>query len=123
MLLGVLLFFSAKQETDRLQDRESDEGVFGYDFSQGYTSLERNFTSHASEKSPGLLRQWLDGRRGGPPRAGSSGPKKRTIAAMPTKSSRSPLHEVGRDGLSEGGYFARLLLDRVSCRYRNRQRG
>lgn len=115
-LLGFLLFFSAKQETDRLQDRESDEGVFGYDFSQGYTSLERNLTA-APRKTPGLLRQWLDGRR-----------EVRRVRQQRTEEEDdrrvdevlARLHEVGRDGLSEED---RALLDRVSARYRNRQRG
>jgi stage IV sporulation protein FB len=115
-ILGFLLFFSAKQETDRLQDREADEGVFGYDFSQGYTSLERNFTS-TPRKSPGLLRQWLDGRR-----------EARRVRQQRTEEEDdrrvdevlARLHEVGRDGLSEDD---RALLDRVSARYRNRQRG
>ncbi|HVU88005.1 MAG TPA: site-2 protease family protein [Pirellulales bacterium] len=116
LLLGILLFFSAKQETDRLQDREVDEGVFGYDFSQGYTSLERNFTS-TPRKSPGLLRQWLDGRR-----------EARRVRQQRTEEEDdrrvdevlARLHEVGRDGLSDDD---RALLDRVSARYRNRQRG
>jgi stage IV sporulation protein FB len=115
-LLGFLLFFSAKQETDRLQDRESDEGVFGYDFSQGYTSLERNLTA-TPRKTPGLLRQWLDGRR-----------EARRVRQQRTEEEDdrrvdevlARLHEVGRDGLSEDD---RALLDRVSARYRNRQRG
>jgi stage IV sporulation protein FB len=115
-LLGFLLFFSAKQETDRLQDRESDDGVFGYDFSQGYTSLERNFTA-TPRKSPGLLRQWLDGRR-----------EARRVRQQRTEEDDdrrvdevlARLHEVGRDGLSDDD---RALLDRVSARYRNRQRG
>jgi len=115
-VLGLLLFFSAKQETDRLQDREADEGVFGYDFSQGYTSLERNFNAPA-RKNPGLLRQWLDSRR-----------EARRVRQQRTEEEDdrrvddvlARLHEVGRDGLSEDD---RALLDRVSARYRNRQRG
>ena len=114
VLLGVLLFFSAKQESERLQDRESDEGVFGYDFSQGYTSLERNFA--APRKSPGIFRQWLDNRR--------EGRRLRQLKTDEEDDRRvdevlARLHELGRDGLSEED---RALLDRVSARYRNRQR-
>ena len=115
-LLGVLLFFSAKQESDRLQDREADEGVFGYDFSQGYTSLER--TIHAPpRKSPGLLRQWLDSRREARfvrQQRNEEEDERRVDEVL------ARLHEVGRDGLSVDD---RALLDRVSARYRNRQRG
>jgi stage IV sporulation protein FB len=115
-LLGLLLFFSAKQETDRLQDRESDEGVFGYDFSQGYTSLERTFHT-PPRKSPGLLRQWLDTRR-----EARLARQQRTEEEDDRRVDEvlARLHEVGRDGLSDDD---RALLDRVSARYRNRQRG
>ncbi len=116
LLLGLFLFFSAKQEAERLQDRESEEGVFGYDFSQGYTSLERNFAP-PTRKSPGLVRQWLDGRR-----------EARRLRQQKTEEEDdrrmdevlARLHEVGRDGLNDED---RALLDRVSARYRNRQRG
>jgi stage IV sporulation protein FB len=116
LLLGMLLFFSARQETERLQDRESDEGVFGYDFSQGYTSLERNYGA-PSRKSPGLLRQWLDSRRE------SRRLRQQRIEEEDDRrvdDVLARLHEVGRDGLSDDD---RALLDRVSARYRNRQRG
>ena len=36
---------SAKQELARLEEQELDEELFSYDFSQGYTSLERHFDS------------------------------------------------------------------------------
>jgi len=116
ILLGFLLFFSAKQETDRLQDRDSEDGIFGYDFSQGYTSLERNMVA-TPRRAPGLLRQWLDNRR-----------ENRRLRQQKTEEDDdrrvddvlARLHQVGRDGLSEDD---RALLDRVSARYRNRQRG
>lgn len=116
LLLGLFLFFSAKQEAERLQDRESEEGVFGYDFSQGYTSLERNFAA-PTRKSPGLVRQWLDSRR--------EARRQRQLKTEEDDDRRmdevlARLHEVGRDNLSEED---RALLDRVSARYRNRQRG
>ncbi|MBI2825012.1 MAG: M50 family metallopeptidase [Planctomycetia bacterium] len=115
-LLGVLLFFSAKQETDRLQDRESDEGVFGYDFSQGYTSLEKNLDA-PGRRAPGLVRQWLDNRR-----------EARRLRQQKTEEDDerrvdevlARLHQFGRDALSDED---KALLDRVSARYRNRQRG
>ena len=40
VLLAILLWFSAKQEEDRTQESDPDRESFGYDFSQGYTSLE-----------------------------------------------------------------------------------
>ena len=115
-LLGFLLFFSAKQETDRLQDRESDEGVFGYDFSQGYTSLERNLSA-TPRKSPGLLRQWLDGRREAPASAQQRTEEEddRRVDEVLAACTKSAAMGCPRT--------IRALLDRVSARYRNRQRG
>lgn len=115
-VVGVILYFCAKQEAERLQDRDGDDGVFGYDFSQGYTSLERNFT--APQRRPaGLLRQWLENRR--------EARRQRQLKTEEEDERRvdevlARLHEVGRDGLSDE---ERALLDRVSARYRNRQRG
>ena len=115
-LLGVLLFFSAKQEAER-QDRDSEDALFGYDFSQGYTSLEKQFDSPSRKRSPGPVRQWLQGRR-----------EARLLRQQQVEQEDdrrvddvlARLHETGRDSLSEED---RALLDRVSARYRNRQQG
>ncbi len=115
-LLGVLLFFSAKQEAER-QDRESEDALFGYDFSQGYTSLEKQFDSPARKSAPGPVRQWLQGRR-----------EARQLRQQQIEQEDdrrvddvlARLHEMGREALSDED---RALLDRVSARYRNRQRG
>lgn len=115
-LLGIVVYFSAKQEAERLHDRETDEGLLGYDFSQGYTSLERNFDA-APRRTPGLVRQWLDSRR-----------EARLLRQKQIEEQDDQrmdevlarLHEVGRDGLSDED---RALLDRQSARYRNRQQG
>ena len=40
--LLIYLYFSANQEVHRLDEQDLDEDLFGYDFSQGYTSLERD---------------------------------------------------------------------------------
>ena len=115
-LLGVLLFFSARQEAER-QDRETEDGLFGYDFSQGYTSLEKQFDAPSRKHSPGPVRQWLQGRRDA---------RQLRQQQIEQEDDRrvddvlARLHETGRESLSEDD---RALLDRVSARYRNRQRG
>jgi len=115
LLLGLLLFFSAKQEIDRLHDGDSDDAPFGYDFSQGYTSLERAGATH--RPSAGLVRKWLEERRA-----------KRLQAQQQIEADEerrfddvlARLHESGLHTLSDDD---RALMDRVSARYRNRLRG
>jgi stage IV sporulation protein FB len=53
------------QESFQLQTSESyDESVFGYDFSQGYTSLERGLeTEQKPAKRPSTLQRWRERRK------------------------------------------------------------
>lgn len=113
-LFGVFLYFSAKQEGERAEQEPAD-GFFGYDFSQGYTSLERGETA-ARSRSAGPLRRWLEARREARllrQRQIEEDEERRVDEIL------ARLHEVGIEGLSAED---RALLDRVSARYRNRQR-
>ena len=113
-LIGILLFFGAKQETDRLYDAETEDALFGYDFSQGYTSLEK--TTQSRKAPPGPVKKWLDERRA-----------KRLQRQQQLEADEerrvddvlARLHQLGMHGLSEE---ERALLNRVSARYRNRLR-
>ena len=114
-LLAIFLFFSAKQEASRLDEREFEDELFSYDFSQGYTSLERNPDgSHRSSAGP--LRRWVDSRREA---------RRRRQQLVEQEEERrvdeilARLHEGGMQQLSPK---ERALLERVSVRYRNRQR-
>ena len=60
VLLAVYLYFSARRESQRGDDEVGDDDLFGYDFSQGYTSLER---PPAPRSHRGPLRRWLEQRR------------------------------------------------------------
>ena len=111
-LVGVLLFFGAKQEIDRLYDAESDDALFGYDFSQGYTSLEKAAPSRKAPSSP--VRKWLDERRA------KRLERQRQLEADEERRVDEVLvrlHQLGLHGLSED---ERALLNRVSARYRSR---
>jgi Zn-dependent protease len=114
LLFAIFLFFSAQQEIARLEEHDSEEELFSYDFSQGYTSLERNF-ERQRRRGPGPLRRWLEKRRD----------DKRIAQQQLEQEEESQvdailarLHETGMDGLSAK---ERSLLERVSARYRNRQ--
>lgn len=115
-LFGVFLFFAGKQEADRATEHDPDEAPFGYDFSQGYTSLERQFQPPAPP-APGLLRRWLRDYR-----------EMRRLRQQRLERDEehraddilARLHKYGRGALSEED---RALLARVSARLRNRLGG
>ncbi len=111
-LVAIFLFFSAPNEVDRNDDPEPDGDMLSYDFSQGYTSLERSLDSTPNE--PGLLRRWLSERRNARQR------RRRQIEQeeeMQVDDILARLHELGLSALTPA---ERALLERVSARYRNR---
>jgi len=116
LLLAIFVYFSAKQEEDRAQDIDLDDDVLGYDFSQGYTSLER--TDEAGMETPGgPVRRWLEQRRE------AYEERQREIEADEERrvdEILSRLHNQGMESLSEED---RSLLKRVSDRYRQRNSG
>ncbi len=115
-LLGVLVFFSARQElVDRQADSEADETLLPYDFSQGYTSLDRSTTA-TRKRSKGPLRQWLDARRA------ERDLRQRQLEEDEERRADeilARLHEGGMESISPED---RALLTRVSARYRNKLR-
>ena len=112
-LLAVFVFTSATSESARIDEGDWEEELFNYDFSQGYTSLER--TMDPPRRPRGSMRQWLQNRR-------EMRRRKRLWQELEEErqvdSILLRLHEVGLDGLSAK---ERALLNRVSARYRNRQ--
>jgi stage IV sporulation protein FB len=114
-LLGVFVFFSARQEADRLQEHDQDDGVFGYDFSQGYTSLDRH-TDAAKKAGPGALRRWLDNRRNLKLR------RQRQIEEDEERRVDAILAQIRDAGMETVSDQDRALLNRVSARYRNRSK-
>lgn len=112
VVLAIFLFFGAKQEGGSGEEYEAEDTVFGYDFSQGYTSLEES--SRRQEPQAGPFRRWLEERRA------AKLEREREIAAEEERRADellAQLHEKGMDSLSEE---ERSLLKRVSARYRQR---
>ena len=111
-LLAIFLFFSAKHEEDRVEEVESDDDLFGYDFSQGYLSLEQNTKPRPPHEGP--FKRWLERKRR---------EKRRRQSEMEQEEERrvdgilERLHEKGMEHLS---HEEQLLLKRVSHRYRQR---
>jgi stage IV sporulation protein FB len=114
LLVAAYVYFAAQHEAARLEDTEWNEELFNYDFSQGYTSLER--TLDAPRRPGGTVRRWLETRRELRERRRQSQEQdeERQVDAILVR-----LHEAGMEGLSAK---ERALLNRVSARYRNRQR-
>lgn len=114
-MLAILLFFCGRHEAERLSEQVADDLAWGYDFSQGYTSLECGLDPPTPRSGP--LRQWLESRREA---------RRRQEQRMVEEDERrvdavlARLHESGMAGLSTD---ERDLLRRVSERYRARHQG
>lgn len=51
LIAAILHFLEARAARERLVHGEEEDGIFGYDFSRGYTSLERTATRRAPRRS------------------------------------------------------------------------
>ncbi len=113
VMLAILVYFCAAQEANKSEEAEWDEELFNYDFSQGYTSLERS--SQPRPRPPGLVQRWLSARRElrKQRRESQERDEERQVDEI-----LSRLHASGMNGLTAK---ERALLQRVSVRYRNRQ--
>jgi hypothetical protein len=112
-LFAIFLFFSGKQQIESWRPREHEDSLLGYDFSEGYTSLERS-TDAPPRPVTGFITRWLEQRREN---------RQRKLAQIEAEEENrvdqvlARLNDVGIDALSVG---ERALLDRVSKRYRQR---
>lgn len=113
VLFALFIYLSAQQEAARLDDGQWDEDLSSYDFSQGYTSLERTLELPGRQGSP--MKRWLDKRRDVRRRRRemTEQDEERQVDEILLR-----LHESGMQGLTSK---ERALLNRVSARYRNRQ--
>jgi stage IV sporulation protein FB len=112
-LLAIYVAFGARQEMHVADDHESDDDLFGYDFSEGYTSLEES--SPRSRHWPtGPLRRWLRQRRELKQR------RLRDIEAEEERRFDDVLIRINQQGMDSLTPDERELLHRVSARYRNR---
>ncbi len=114
LLFAAYIWFSAQHEWMRLETAEWDDELFSYDFSQGYTSLER--ASEPPRAPSSSMRRWLENRREQRQRRRQwiEQEEERQVDEILVR-----LHETGMNSLSGK---ERALLNRVSARFRNRQR-
>jgi Zn-dependent protease len=62
-MLLMLGLFMVLQSAAKLAALDAEDGPFGYDFSQGYTSLEKDDEPAPRPKRPGPIARWLNARR------------------------------------------------------------
>ena len=123
-LLSIYVFFnSRREEMNRAEAEREDDTVFGYDFSQGYTSLERSLededaepddAGHEPRPQPGFVARWLERRR--------IAKLEREMAQEAEDERRvdEVLERLHKHGMRNLSHDDKALLDRVSKRYRSR---
>jgi Zn-dependent protease len=116
LLLAIFVFFSGNQEVTQLDQEESDGDLLELDFSQGYTNLGQRVDPHCQRPHVGVLERWREKRR----RVRQQRIEQQQAADdAQVDAILVRLHEHGMDGLDAE---ERALLERVSVRYRERQR-
>jgi Zn-dependent protease len=112
LLLALFIYVTCRQQFILLETG-GEESLFGYDFSQGYTSLERDQPS--APRRPGFFKRWLQKR--------AAQKLQRELETRESEERRMDelLEKVQREGLQALTDEERRFLTRVSARYRNRQ--
>lgn len=115
LLLGFGLFMLYMSMV-RLQAAEGDDGPFGYDFSAGYTSLERGDEEvpARTRKKGGVFKRWLQARTA---RRIQREAEERTREDERMDALLEKIARSGKESLSDE---ERRFMERVSARYRNR---
>ena len=118
VLLATFVFFSTRVEESQMEQMELDEAMFGYDFSQGYTSLEKNAHPETPpQRKEGAIARWLRERQ--------QLREQRRCEQERYEDQRMDdilrrLHVHGFENLTQQ---ERSLLKRVSARIRSREEG
>ncbi|MGH7127767.1 MAG: M50 family metallopeptidase [Planctomycetaceae bacterium] len=112
---GIVLVLNV-QETFQMRVAEAyDESFMGYDFSQGYTSLERSEAPRPERpKKPGLVQQFLERRRAARLRRQQ---EREREAEVQLDALLEKVHAHGIESLTEA---ERRLLHDASNRYKNK---
>lgn len=117
VFLGAVVLLLNMQEMHQLRSGESyDESFMGYDFSQGYTSLERDQTP-TPERRPGFIERWKDRRR---QEKQQQKIKQDAQVELQLDDILDKVHQNGIDSLTVA---ERRLLDRASTQFRERESG
>jgi Zn-dependent protease len=112
--LALILYYCCRRQWIVLETG-GEESLFGYDFSEGYTSLERDQPAAPPRRQPGWFQRWRQRR--------AETRMRREQATREAEERRMDelLEKVQRVGLQGLTDEERRFLTRVSARYRNRQ--
>lgn len=114
VLFALLGLFMLQMSYLKLNAPEVEEGIFGYDFSAGYTSLERDEEPTPRRRRPGFLARWWQAR------------KMRKLLQEHEQRQREEervdqlLDKIARFGKQSLTEEEQRFLERASSRYRNR---
>ncbi len=114
IFLGLTIYLIARFEARMLDDGGFfDDGIFGYDFSQGYTSLEAGAAT-VRPRREGALKRWR--------RRRSEMRLRRRLAKEAAEEQRMDeiLDKIHREGRASLTADEQRFLVRVSVKYRNR---
>jgi Zn-dependent protease len=111
-LLALFIWYTCRSQWILLETG-GEESVFGYDFSQGYTSLERE-ASAPRRRRPNFFQRWKQRR------AQLRMQREQETREAEERRMDELLEKVQREGLQSLTDEERRFLTRVSNRYRNR---
>jgi Zn-dependent protease len=112
--LAIFIYVSCRNQWIILETG-GEEGAFGYDFSQGYTSLERDQPPAAPARRVSWWQRWLQRR------AARRMQREQETREAEERRMDELLEKVQRQGISALTDEERRFMKRVSDRYRNRQ--
>ena len=113
--MGIFIWVFCRQQYIALEMSEN-ESVFGYDFSQGYTSLEKDEqpTAAPKPKKLGPIKRWLQARR---ERKAQQEALQKAADEARMDDLLDKIHRQGKESLTDE---ERRFMARVSAQYRNR---
>jgi Zn-dependent protease len=113
LCLAGFIYFSCKHQWILLETGAEDS-VFGYDFSQGYTSLERDQPPAPRKKRPNFIQRWLQRRKQ------LKIQREQEQAEADERRMDQLLEKIAREGKGALTDEEERFLKRVSDKYRNR---
>jgi Zn-dependent protease len=116
VVLAIFVFFSAKKEEAMAHQAPGDDAFLGYDFSAGYTSLERSGPRIGTKPAAGPLVRWWKRRQE------QRDQRRRELESLEDNRVDEILTQLHTSGLESLTSDDRELLNRVSARYRKRPR-
>lgn len=110
--LGLLAVFMLYMSSAKLMSLDQEEGPFGYDFSAGYTSLEKDDPPPPKPKQPGAFARWRQARKA----------RKEQLAAeqkaRDSERMEMLLEKINASGMASLSNEEKRFLEQFSSKYR-----